>query len=151
MRQFRTVVAAPLALVLGALSLAGAALAANQVRSATYKGALTPARDGVAVSFKVSRSGGEVTSLGITNVPLYCEGGGPPIPARFKDATISSKGTFTSTAEVRIALGPLKGQIGEKLRITGKFLKGGKERGVLTTTYPKAHQCSGSSSYATKA
>ncbi len=151
MRRSRAVGVVSLALALGALALVGVALAADQVKGATYKGALTPTRDGVAISFKVSRSGSEVTSLATTNVPFYCQGGGPPVPAHFKNAAISTKGTFTSTAEVRIEIGPLKGQIGEKLRITGKFLKGRKERGVLTTTYPKAHECSGSSSYATKA
>ena len=129
----------------------GVALAANQVKGASYKGALTPPRDGVSVSFKVSGSGARVTSLALTNVPLYCEGGGPPIPVRFKDAVISAKGTFTSKAQVMIKVGPLKGQVGERLTIAGKFLKGRSEQGKLTTTYPHAQQCSGSSSYSTKA
>lgn len=137
--------------LVAAAALAAAALAANQVAGGSYKGALVPSRQGVAVSFKVSANGSRVRSLSITNIPLYCEGGGPPIPVRFKDAAISAKGTFTSSAVVRIKIGPLKGQIGERLKIAGKFLKGRREQGTLTTTYPKAQQCSGSSSYSTKA
>jgi hypothetical protein len=46
---------------------------------------------------------------------------------------------------------PKKGQAGAKLKITGKFLKGRKEQGTLTTTYVGFSSCSGKSSYSTKA
>lgn len=103
------------------------------------------------MSFKVSRNGRTVASLRITNTPLYCEGGGPPTPIRFRNATISKNGTFTSTGRYVIKSGPLKGQIGTKLTITGVFLGGSRERGTLTTTYLKEPKCSGSSSYTTMA
>jgi hypothetical protein len=123
----------------------------NQVKGGSYNGGLLPATRGIAVSLKVSSNGKQVSSLQISNIPAYCSSGGPPIPTKFKKASISSKGTFTSKAVYVIREGPLKGQVGETLKITGKFLKGRREQGTLTTTYPKAPSCSGKSSYTTKA
>jgi len=132
--------------------VAAAALAAGQVKGGSYEGALLPSTRGIGVSFKVSGNGRKVTSLSTSNIPIYCSGGGPPIPVHFKSASISSNGTFTSTGRNIIEIGPLKGQVGEKLKITGKFLKGGREQGTVTTTYPKAPaSCSGKSPYTTKA
>lgn len=133
------------------LIVASAALAASQVKGGSYKGSLTPSRDGVVVSFKVSSSGKQVTALKVSNTPLYCEGGGPPTPVRFKNASISGKGTFTSTGQWVIKEGPKKGQVGTKLKITGKFLKGGAEQGTIATSYVGAPSCGGKSSYSTKA
>jgi hypothetical protein len=137
--------------VVALLIAASAALAANQVKGGSYKGSLTPSRDGVAVTFKVSPSGKQVTALSVSNTPLYCEGGGPPTPVRFKNASISAAGTFTSTGQWVIKEGPKKGQVGTKLKITGKFLKGRAERGTITTTYVGFSNCSGKSSYSTGA
>lgn len=133
------------------LVVVSAALAANQVKGGAYKGGLMPTRDGVVVNFKVSSGGKQVTGLTVSNTPLYCSGGGKPTPVHFKSASISSNGTFSSTGKYVIAEGPKKGQVGTKLKITGKFLKGGKERGTLTTTYVGFSNCSGKSSYSTKA
>jgi hypothetical protein len=133
------------------LIVAGAALAASQVKGGSYKGALTPSRDGVVVSFKVSSSGKQVTALSVSNTPLYCSGGGPPTPVRFKNATISAGGTFSSSGQWVIKEGPKKGQVGTKLKITGKFLKGKTEQGTITTSYVGAASCGGKSSYKTKA
>jgi hypothetical protein len=133
------------------LIVVSAALAASQVKGGSYTGALTPSRTGVTVSFKVSSSGRQVTALAISNTPLYCSGGGRPTPVHFRNATISSKGTFTSTGQYVISEGPKKGQVGTKLKITGKFLKGKAEQGELTTTYVGFANCSGKSAYSTKA
>jgi hypothetical protein len=138
------------AVLLTLLVVVSGALAASQVKGGSYTGSLVPTRDGVLVSFKVSSSGKQVNALTITNIPLYCSGGGKPIPVHFKNASISSKGTFSSTGKYVIAEGPKKGQVGNKLKITGKFLKGGKEQGTLTTTYVGFSSCSGKSSYSTK-
>ncbi|HEY8304231.1 MAG TPA: hypothetical protein VIG42_06550 [Solirubrobacteraceae bacterium] len=147
------VLSTALAVCLALVVVSAVALAAkpNQVRGGTYMGTLLPATRGIGVSFRVSSNGKKVTLLSITNIPIYCSGGGPPIPIRFKDAAISSKGAFTSKANYVIKVGPLKGQIGEKLKITGKFLKGRSEQGTLTTTYPHAAACGGKSPYTTKA
>lgn len=136
---------------MSAALLANAALAAPPLKGGSYKGNLTPARDGVSVSFKVSASGKQVTALTVSNTPLYCSGGGRPTPVRFKAAAVAPAGTFTSTGEYTIAEGPKKGQVGARLKITGSFLAGGRERGTLTTTYPGFANCSGKSSYSTKA
>lgn len=133
------------------LALATAAFAATVVKGGSYSGSLTPARDGVVVSFKVSANGKKVTGLSTSNIPLYCSGGGPPIPIHFNSAPVSGKGTFTSTGIYHILEGPKKGQVGAKLKITGKFLKGGKEQGTLATDYVGFASCSGKSSYSTKA
>jgi hypothetical protein len=135
------------AVALTALAGSGVALAANQVKGASYEGEV--AQKHVTVSFKVSHSGKQVTALTISNTPLYCSGGGRPIPIHFAPAAISKSGTFTSTGKYVIIEGPLKGQLGTKLKITGKFLAGGRESGVLTTTYVKTPSCSGKSSYGT--
>ncbi len=137
--------------LVSALVLVSAALAAPLVKGGSYRGGLIPARDGVVVSFKVSASGKKVTGLSTSNIPLYCSGGGPPIPIYFKSASISGKGTFSSTGIYHVLEGPKKGQVGAKLKITGKFLKGGKEQGTLATNYVGFASCSGKSSYSTKA
>lgn len=136
--------------VLAVLIVVSAALAANQVKGGSYTGGVMPANDGVVVSFKVSLSGKLVTALTISNTPLYCSGGGRPTPVHFKSASISSNGSFASTGKYVISEGPKKGQVGTKLKIAGKFLKGGKEHGVLTTTYVGFSKCSGKSAYSTK-
>lgn len=146
-RNTLTAVCAMLALLL----LASAAFAANQVKGGSYSGELTPSRTGVKVSFKVSSNGKQVIALTTSNTPLYCEGGGRPTPVHFKNAAISSSGTFASTGQYVISEGPKKGQLGTKLKITGKFLKGKAEQGTLTTTYVGFPNCSGKSAYSTKA
>jgi len=133
------------------LALASVALGATVVKGGSYKGGLVPSRDGVVVSFKVSANGKTVTGLTTSNIPLYCSGGGPPIPIHFKSAPISRKGTFSSTGIYHVLDGPKKGQLGATLKITGKFLKGGKEQGTLATDYVGFASCSGKSPYSTKA
>ncbi|HEX4115568.1 MAG TPA: hypothetical protein VHY18_06810 [Solirubrobacteraceae bacterium] len=135
---------------LAALLLAGVALAAAPVTGGSYAGSLIPSRDGVTVSFKVSANGKKVTGLSTSNVPLYCSGGGRPIPVHFKNANISSKGMFSSAGKYLILEGPKKGQVGANLKITGKF-NGRGEQGTLTTSYVGFANCSGKSAYSTKA
>jgi hypothetical protein len=141
-----------IAVFLSAFALigAGAALGATPIKGGSYSGSLAhdPA---ITVKFKVSSSGKRVSSLTISNTPLFCQGGGPATPVHFKNAAISAHGAFTSTGRYVIKVGPLKGQLGIELKITGKFSKGRREQGTLTTTYLKAKQCSGKSAYATSA
>jgi hypothetical protein len=144
-------VPAALGVAVALLIVVSAAFAANQVKGGSYKGSLTPPRDGAIISFKVSPNGKQVTTLSVSNTPLYCEGGGPPTPVRFKNASISAAGAFTSTGQWVIKEGPKKGQVGTKLKITGKFLKGKAEQGTIATTYVGFPKCSGKSAYSTKA
>jgi hypothetical protein len=141
-------VATALTTLLAATTFATVAFAAHPVKGGTYSGSLLPATKLVTVSFKVSKSGTRVTALLLSNVPLYCSGGGPAIPVKFHAATVSKSGAFSSTATVVIMVGPLKGQVGEKLTITGKFSKAG-EHGTVKTRYVKAPSCGGESSYST--
>ena len=139
------------AVVLAALLLTPAAIAAAPKKGHSYRGRLAAPRTSIVVTFKVSSNGKKVTRLKINNLPIYCSGGGPAQPITFKSATITSKGTFKSTGKQTISSGPLKGQTGATLSITGAFLGGGKERGKLTVTYSKSPDCSGSSKYTTHA
>ena len=140
----------PAAAAIGVLACASAALAAASVKGGSYSGRLAAPRSAYLVSFKVAASGKQVTGLKISNLPFYCPGGGRPIPVHFANATISKAGTFTSTGRYVIVEGPLKGQVGTKLKITGKFAAGGSERGTITSTFVKTPKCSGKSSYTTK-
>jgi hypothetical protein len=133
----------------GVLGCTGAAYAAAQTRGASYRGELAAPRSSYRVSFRVSASGRQVTDLAISNLPFYCGGGGRPIPVRFANATISRTATFTSTGRYVISEGPLKGQVGTQLKITGKFARHGSEHGTLTSTYPKTPTCSGTTAYTT--
>jgi hypothetical protein len=151
MRRKRKSLSAALGMLLALLLVASAALAASQVKGGSYRGGLVPSKEEIVVSFKVSTSGKQVSSLQISNTPLYCSGGGRPTPVHFKNASISSAGTFSSTGRYVIAEGPKKGQVGTKLKIVGKFLKGMTEKGTVTTTYVGFPNCSGKSSYSTKA
>jgi hypothetical protein len=152
-RQFRlggrTRALAALAAV-GVLGSTGAAYAAAQTSGASYRGKLAAPRSSYMVSFRVSANGRQVTHLEISNLPFYCSGGGRPIPVRFANATISRSATFTSTGRYVISEGPLEGQVGTQLKITGKFAKHGSEHGTLTSTYPKTPTCSGTTTYTTK-
>jgi hypothetical protein len=142
--------ALPAAIAACVLGCTGAALAANQIKGAYYSGQLAAPRTSYLVSFKVSPNDKRVTGLRISNTPFYCSGGGRAIPVSFTDATISKAGTFKSAGKYVIVEGPLKGQLGTKLEITGKFGKGGSEQGTVTSTYPKTAKCDGKSSYTTK-
>lgn len=137
------------ALVLGVAGCTGIAWAATHVANGSYSGALLAPKSFVTVKFKVTGAGKKVTGLTISDTPFYCQGGGRAIPVRFANASISKSGSFTSTGKFVIKEGPLKGQVGTKLKITGKFGPGGTEHGIVTSTWPKAPQCTGKSSYTT--
>jgi hypothetical protein len=147
-----TAIAATAALV--ALLAVGSAVAAKQkshvVKGGSYAGTLVAPRTGITVTFKVSKNGKRVTALKTNNLPFYCTGGGPPVPIKLKNATISKRGTFASTGTQIISSGPKKGQKGAVLKLTGHFLAGRREAGRITTTFP-ASSCNGSSRYSTKA
>lgn len=136
--------------VLGVAGYTGVAPAASHVKSGSYSGALAAPKSFVTIKFKVSGSGKKVTGLAISDTPFYCQGGGRAIPVRFANATISKSGSFTSTGKFVIKEGPFKGQLSTKLKIMGKFGPGGTEHGTLTSTWTKAPQCTGKSSYTTK-
>jgi hypothetical protein len=132
------------------LAVAGVALA-KPLAGRTYKGALGKPLGSIAVAIKVSSTGKRVTSVRISNIPLYCSGGGEAIPVTLKGGAISRSGKFTSTGSNKIKIGPLKGKVGERFKMTGTFGTHGHESGKLTTTYPINPVCGGSTRYSTKA
>jgi hypothetical protein len=127
----------------------GLASATARPRSGTYHGALAAPRSQILVRFKVSKSAKTVSSLRISDIPLFCSGGGPPVAITFKDATISHTGRFKSTGKQIIEVGPRKGQIGTTLSISGRFLSGGHERGTITTANAASKACGGTTTYKT--
>jgi hypothetical protein len=141
--------AAGIALVMVLAGSAGAALA-TAPRAGTYHGALAAPRSHILVRFKVSQSAKTVSSLRISDIPLFCSGGGPAVAITFKNATISSAGRFKSTGRQIIQVGPNKGQVGATLSITGRFLTGGHERGTITTVNSASKACGGTTSYTAK-
>ena len=134
--------------------LAAAALAAAPVPGDSYRGTLTGSRSAIRVSFRVSSSGSAVSHVTVSALPLYCSGKPPP-SARisFSGAPVDKRGTFTATGADKIGVGPLKGSVIAKLKLTGSFAADRSESGVITTTLSggSSSTCSGHSSYRTKA
>src|ERR1700726_4517741 len=90
--------ASALALV-AVLETAGGALAANQVKGATYSGKINT-NGGLAITFKVSSDGKNVVKMKVPQPPIFCQGGGPPPPQKpAKPAPITSSGKFTETLQ----------------------------------------------------
>jgi hypothetical protein len=135
------------------LVTAAAVLAATVAKGATYRGTFKAGADTPTLTFAVSANGKRVTNIRVTDTGLYCAGGGAVTPVHFKDATITAAGSFHTTGQYRITIGPKKGQVGQDDSLTGTFAHGRREHGTLTTKYvggvPAA--CSGHSPYSTKA
>jgi hypothetical protein len=135
-------------------AVAATALAAAPTRGATYRGALVGARSAIRVSFRVSASGGQVDSITVSALPLYCSGQAPPgARLHFGSAKLGADGRFTATGMDKITVGPLKGSVIARLKLSGAFGAHGTETGVLTSTFlgGLGAKCSGHSSYRTKA
>ena len=72
----------------------------------------------------------------MSNIPLYCSSGGPPTPVRFAGSKIATaNGAFSTTGRYTIKVGPYKGKVGEKLKLSGRFSSKGTVSGVLATTF----------------
>ena len=76
---------------------------------------------------------------------MYCQGGGFGSPQRVV-AKITNTGTFK--AKLPIYFAPAQSTTGY-LIVTGKFAKGGKESGKVTTSFTHATPCDGTSSSST--
>jgi hypothetical protein len=131
-----------------ALLATGVAAAASKptFKSGTYKATLAAPRNYVTVTLKLT--GKKVSGLTISDVPLFCSGGGPAIPIHFSKATITTTGKFTSTGKYVIKAGPFKGQVGERLTIKGKFAAKGKLTGTVKVVFLNAPQCGGTTTFA---
>ncbi len=124
------------------LACAGSALATFSQGS--YTGTLAKPR--TAITIAITLHGGRARAH-ISDVPLYCSGGGPAQPVSFGAAKVARRGTFTAKAVNRIKVGPLKGKVGERLTLTGRFAAHGKVSGKLATVYPDAKTCGGTSRF----
>ena len=125
------------------LALTATALA-GKPKSGTYSGSLASPRTTYLVSMKLT--GVTLSHITLSNVPFYCSSGGPAIPVTFPRTTISKAGRFTVKAVVKLTAGPKKGQVGEKLTLSGRFAHG-KVSGTLKTDVVGIAQCSGSSRF----
>lgn len=134
-------------LLLGACSAAVAAAAS--FKQGTYHGSLAAPHRGIKVSLKLT--GTKVTVLKLSDLPLACLSVGKPIPIHFADATVSSSGHFKSTGKYVIAVGPLKGKVGDRLTINGTFAAHGKLSGTVKNVNTTAPVCTGTTSFTASA
>ena len=126
----------PLATLSAFVLAAAPAVAGSTIKpkSGTYKGTLTAPRTEYAVTLTVS--GGKLTKATVSNIPLYCSSGGPAIPVKFAGSKIApANGAFSTTGHYTIKVGPYKGKVGEKLKLSGRFSSKGTVSGVLATTF----------------
>jgi hypothetical protein len=135
------------AVLASAVLATGVAAAASKptFKSGTYKGTLAAPRNSITLTLKLT--GKKVSGLTISNIPLFCSGGGPAIPIRFSKATITTAGKFTSTGKYVIKVGPFTGQVGERLTIKGRFAPKGKLTGTVKVVFTNAPHCNGTTTF----
>ena len=131
-----------LAAAIASLLVVGIAVAAKPVKGDTYTGS-TKQKFPQTISFKVSKNGKSVTSL---NAPIVQKCVGPVggfggINAKApKKIKITSKGTFKAVVKF-VAINGSK-SFGKET-VTGKFLKGGKEKGTIKSKPHILKNCHG--------
>lgn len=139
----------PLATLSAFVLAAAPAVAGSTIKpkSGTYKGTLAAPRTEFAVTLTVA--GGRLTKATVSNVPLYCSSGGPAIPVKFGGSKIASaNGAFSTTGKYSIKVGPYKGKVGEKLKLSGRFTSKGTVSGVLATTFVlNGPKCTGKTAF----
>jgi hypothetical protein len=122
------------------LVAAAPALGAKPVKGATYNGTIK--QGSIPLLFKVNKKGTKVTGIKPSNLPLFCQGGGPPSVIKFNTARITRKGTFSTTGTESTG-----GTVFAQAKISGKFTANGGAKGSLKVTYLKASSCSGKTTY----
>lgn len=133
------------AFVLGAApAFAGSTI---KPKSGTYKGTLAAPRTEYAVTLTVSH--GKLIKATLSNIPLYCSSGGPATPVKFAGSKIAAAtGAFSTTGKYSIKVGPFKGKVGEKLKLSGRFTSKGTVSGVLATTFVlNGPKCTGKTAF----
>jgi hypothetical protein len=128
-----------------AIAVTAEAASTVKVQSGTYSGTLASPRTEYTLSLKVTAS--KLKKATLSNIPIYCSGGGPPIAIHFGAAAISKTGKFTSKAIYRIIEGPLKGKIGDRFTMKGAFTSAGTVSGTLRTIDASVPKCGGSSRF----
>lgn len=115
------------------LAISGVAIASNATKGGSYVGTYAGASNTDSITFKVSSNGKQVVDLNVIT-PVKCNGGcggfGTPITG---SAKISKGGTFKVTLKIK-APGTSNQTEGTD-KVTGKFLKGGRARGKVTSHF----------------
>jgi hypothetical protein len=128
-----------------AAALCAGALASGSIVDGAYKGSLTASAT-EKVSFKVSASGTKVVNVRVTPyVPNRCGAGGPPpkessVPAKIRGGKFSAKLSEETD----------NGGVSGTATVTGKFLAGGKVKGLVENPLPGAKECAGNFPYTAK-
>lgn len=136
--------------ILAVFMLAAATAVASSAikpRAGTYKGTLVAPRTEYAVTLTVSN--GKLSKATLSNIPLYCSSGGPATPVKFASSKIApTTGAFSTTGKYSIKVGPYKGEVGEKLKLSGRFKSNGTVSGVLATTFVlNGPRCTGKTAF----
>jgi hypothetical protein len=127
-----------LTLVAGLLAFTGLAVAAQPLKSKTYKGETAHAK--LPVTLTVSANG-KTIKASVPNAPLYCEGGGGPVKQVTKPATISKEGSFKGSIGY-----VFNGKTAYKVTFSGRFVKPKKATGTVRSEY-STKSCSGSTTF----
>lgn len=135
------------ALALGAvLASAAVALAAHPAKGKQYSGEVN-GNSTQPVSFRVNKTGTKVVKL-MVPIAFGCQGGGVETPPP-ESAKITSRGTFKKSVPLT-GVGGSTGSAGSET-VTGTFLKGGKEKGTITSHFKSLKSCDTTLKYTTKA
>jgi hypothetical protein len=127
--------------------LAAVALAASPVSGAKYSGHLKLSSADT-VTFKVSASGKKVIGVKVMpEIPNRCGSGGGTLPSQVSKPAKIENGKFSAVVEEKLSNGAVSGTA----TVTGKFLRGGKEMGVVENPLPGAKECAGNFPYTAKA
>jgi hypothetical protein len=146
----RVATAIALTALLAVTGGAAVALAANQIKGATYKGKLSlshASNTTFSIRFKVSANGKRVGDFALANgYPIYCQGGGFGA-VQSASGTITREGTFK--VKLPLYFAPAHQRQGFVI-ITGSFAKHGNESGKVMTDFIHAGTCNGTASYTAK-
>ena len=134
--------AAVLGVVAALLVLAAAAFAVTPTPSAAYKGHLDSNAQ-TAVTFAVSKDGKFVVNMRVSpRPPDRCGSGGPPPQQSSPPAPISNGAFTAAVTDTGVAH-----TVVSRLKVTGRFLPGGKVSGVVNAVPPADPKCGGAWRY----
>lgn len=129
------------------VALAAIALAASPVSGAKYSGHLKLSSADT-VTFKVSASGKKVIGVKVMpEIPNHCGSAGGTLPLQVSKPAKIKNGKFSAVVEETLSNGAVSGTA----TVTGKFLSGGKEMGMVKNPLPGAKECAGNFPYTAKA
>jgi hypothetical protein len=129
------------------VALAAVAFAASPVSGAKYSGHLKLSSADT-VTFKVSASGKKVIGVKVMPaIPNRCGSSGGTLPLQVSKPAKIKNGKFSALVEEKLSNGAVSGTA----TVTGKFLRGGKETGVVENPLPGAEECAGNFPYTAKA